>query len=47
MFFIDTLKNAEITLYFKKEDKHEEENYRTVSIFSSFPKVFVRPIHNQ
>ena len=46
-FFPDILKNAEITLCFKKGEKGEKENYRPVSILSNFSKVFERLIYNE
>ena len=46
-FFPDILKNDEITPCFKKGDRSEKENYRSLSILSSFSKVFERLIYEQ
>ena len=46
-FFLDTLKNGEITPCFKKGDDCGKEIYRPVSILSSFSKVFERLLYNQ
>ena len=46
-FFLDTLKNGEITPCFKKGDDCGKEIYRPVSILSSFSKVFERLLYNK
>ena len=46
-FLIYIIKNAEITTCFKKRDKGEKDNYRSVSILSDFSKVFKWLIYNQ
>ena len=46
-FLIYILKNADIYVYFKKENKGEKENYRPICILSNFSKVFERLIHNK
>ena len=38
--FPDTLKKADVTLIFKKGNDNEKENYRPISMLSSFLKIF-------
>ena len=38
--FPDTLKRADVTPIFKKGNDNEKENYRPVSMLSTFSKVF-------
>ena len=47
ILFPDILKNAEITPCFKKGDRDKKENYRPVSVLSTFLKLFERVIYNQ
>ena len=45
--FPDSLKMANVTPVFKKEDPLDKSNYRTVSILPLLSKVYERVIHNQ
>ena len=45
--FLDTLKRADVTLIFKKGNDNENENYRTVSMVSTFSKVFKKQLFEQ
>ena len=40
--FPDTLKKADVTSIFKKGNDNEKGNYRPISMFSSFLKIFER-----
>ena len=42
IIFLSILKNAESIICFKKWDKGEKENYRSVSILPKFSNVFGR-----
>ena len=44
--FPDALKMADITPSHKKDDKCLKENYRPISILSSFSKIFERKMHD-
>ena len=41
------LKNDDVKLVFKKDDKTDKKNYRGISIFPGFGKVYERLIYNQ
>ena len=41
------MKNGDVKLVFKKDDKTDEKNYRGISIFPGFGKVYERLIYNQ
>jgi hypothetical protein len=45
--FPDHLKYSEIKSLFKKGDKHNISNYRTISILTSFSKVLEKAVHIQ
>ena len=45
--FLDTLKRADVTPIFKKGNDNENENYRTVSMLSTFSKVFKKQLFEQ
>ena len=45
--FPDILKYADITPVFKKGDKTDKSNYRPISTFSNFSKVFQKMIYAQ
>ena len=45
--FPDTLKRVDVSPIFKKGNDNEKENYRPVSILSTFPKVFEKLLFQQ
>ena len=45
--FSDTLKRADVTPIFKKGNDNEKENYRPVSMLSTFSKVFEKLLFEQ
>ena len=45
--FPDTLKRADVTPIFKKGNDNEKENYRLVSMLSTFSKVFEKVLFEQ
>ena len=45
--FPDSLKEANITLIFKKDDLPDKSNYRPISILPLISKVYDRLIYNQ
>ena len=45
--FPDTLKRADVTPIFKKGNDNEKENYRPVSMLSTFSKVFEKLLFEQ
>ena len=45
--FLDSLKEANITPIFKKDDPLDKSNYRPVSILPLISNVVERPIYNQ
>ena len=47
MNFPETLKNADITPVFKKDEKTSKENYRPISTLPTVSKLFERKMYNQ
>ena len=45
--FPDTLKRVDVTPIFKKGNDNEKENYRPVSMLSTFSKVFEKLLFEQ
>ena len=45
--FPDTLKRADVTPIFKKGNDNEKENYRPVSVLSTFSKLFEKLLFEQ
>ena len=46
-FFPKSLKQADITPVHKKDDTHDKDNYRTISILLSLSKAFEKCLHDQ